>query len=443
VTAKRFHLAWFLNQGYGPGTWQSPWRGSIGQRWLSGDYYADFARALEAACFDYVLIEDSSYVSDVYAGTRDVYLRAGYSTPKLESTALAGKLAHHTERLGLVATLSTTEWNPYLLARHVQSMDHVTGGRMGWNIVTGGSPIAARNFGNAERIPHAERYTRAHEFAELVTKLWDTWEPDALITDLDSHSLVDPAKVHEIEFEGTYFSSRGPLNVPRSPQGRPVIAQAGASEAGRRFGGTYADTIVASTKGGAPAYKSYRDSVRAEAAAAGRDPDDVKVMFVVTPYLAETEEEAQAFFARRCDQRRAEPETWLAFLSTVTGVDFSTFDPDEPIGAFAETIDSEFIRSTIDKVFRGNGDKTLRQLAVEDLEHSSYVGTPASVADQMEATMEEAGGDGFLFELNQMHLFDGRAISSVLDGLVPELQRRGVVRTEYEFELFRDNLTAF
>ncbi|MCU1690737.1 MAG: putative luciferase-like monooxygenase, partial [Jatrophihabitantaceae bacterium] len=190
MSPKMFHLAWFLNQGWGPGQWQSTWRGQMGKEWYTGKAYIDLARRLESAGFDYLLIEDSNYTAEIYGGNRDAYLRAGYSTPKLDATVLAAAVAQHTSRLGIAATMSTTEWNPYMLARHMQSLDQISNGRAGWNIVTGGAKLSAANMGYDDRLPHAERYARADEFTDLVRKLWNTWEHDALITDLATKSLV-------------------------------------------------------------------------------------------------------------------------------------------------------------------------------------------------------------------------------------------------------------
>jgi long-chain alkane monooxygenase len=183
VAKCQFHLSWFLSQGYGPKSWRGNWPGSSSDmaRWMMPDLFLDLARGLERACFDYLIIEDSSMVPYTYQGSHDTYLRYAASTPKLDPAVLVPYLAQATAHLGLVPTLSVTEYPPFLLARLVNSLDHVTEGRVGWNCVTSSNDGAAQNYGHAEQLPHDERYDLADEFADLVTKLWDAWEPDAVV----------------------------------------------------------------------------------------------------------------------------------------------------------------------------------------------------------------------------------------------------------------------
>lgn len=441
MTHKKFHLAWFLNQGFGPGQWASTWRGQMGKEWYTGEAYVNLARRLEAACFDYLLIEDTSYVPQIYGGSWDKYMASGYSTPKLDATVLASTIARETSRLGICTTMTTTEWNPYLLARTILSLDHVSRGRIGWNIVTGGSPFAAKNLGHEDRLPHAERYARADEFTDLVQRIWDSWEPDALVTDVANKVLVDGSKLHTVDFEGKWFKSRGPINVPPSPQGAPVRAQAGASPAGMAFGGKWADTILAGSAG-PEANATFLQSVRQYAVEAGRKPSDVKVLFIVTPYLGDTEAEARASFDRQMDELRDDPSVAIASMSTAAGFDFSTIDWDTPIGNLADEIQSEHIKSALDGL-RGKGHLTLREIVVENAKTRPLIGTPEQVADTLIEWNDSYDGDGYLFMLNQMNHFNYRALAEVIDGLVPALQEKGAVRTEYEFETLRDNLKAF
>ena len=251
-----FHLAWFLSQGYGPKSWRTDWPGSDVRRWMMPDLFVELARAMERACFDYLIIEDSSMVPYTYQGTHDTYLKYAASTPKLDPAVLVPYLAQATEHLGIVPTLSVSEYPPYLLARLVNSLDHVTEGRMGWNCVTGSNDGAAQNYGRDKHYPHDERYDIADEFADVVTRLWEAWEPDAVVLDRDAPMFADGAKVHPINHEGKYFRCRGPINAPRSPQGRVPICQAGGSPRGQLFASRWADTIITEGGGGVEKMRS-------------------------------------------------------------------------------------------------------------------------------------------------------------------------------------------
>ena len=297
MAADPFHLAWFL-QGSSIQAWGEQWNGNISEEWMSADMFLDLARAIERACFDYLLIEDSIYIGQNWQNSRDMFLKNGMSVPRQEPTVVASLMMAATSRLGIVPTLSTFAYHPYLTARIVGTLDQVSGGRAGWNMVTGSSDYSGQNFGLDALPEHDTRYEMAAEYIDVVTKLWDSWEPGAIVADRNSGVLIDPAKVHTIDHRGEYYGSRGPLNSGPCPQGRPVIAQAGGSAKGRAIASRYADTIVAHPKGVA-AMKDYRDDVRARMAAEGRDPDTCKVLFMATPVLANTEEEAQARGARR------------------------------------------------------------------------------------------------------------------------------------------------
>src|SRR3984957_18694726 len=292
MTTKPFHLGWFL-QGSSVQAWGEPWTGHIGRNWMMPELFIDMARCLERACFDYLLIEDSSYVGESYGGSTEIYLANGIAVPRQDPSVVASLMSQVTSRIGIVPTFGTYAYPPYLLARLVASLDQVSSGRIGWNAVTGSSHFAAMNFGLPGMPEHDLRYDMADEYMQAVKALWGSWEPRAIIADRHSGILVDPTKVHAVNHEGRFFKPRGPLNSGPAPQGQPVIAQAGGSPRGRQFAAQYADTIVASTKGTA-AMKAYRDDVRARMAGWGRDPDSCKVLFLVAPIIGETEEEATA-----------------------------------------------------------------------------------------------------------------------------------------------------
>lgn len=433
MPAKRFHLGWFMN--FVADDWNGMW-GDGGKDW-TGAFYVEMAQALERACFDYMIIEDKLMVADAYGGSMETTLKHGVA-PKHDPVPLAVLVAQATSRLGVVPTMSTSFYPPFLLARLCSTIDHLSGGRLGWNIVTSGEDRAAQNFGMDRLYEHDERYEMANEYVELVCQLWDSWEPDAVVRDRERGVYADHTKVHTIDFEGRYYRSRGPLNTVRSPQGRPVLCQAGASPKGRDFAAKYADTIIA--YGEAPAaMKAFRDDIRTRMEGHGRKPDDCKVMFIVQPILGETEDEARARRARWSEDP-LHIEARLSSISSITEVDFSRFDWDEVPPADLTT-NAE--RNSLDSFLQRGSGKTLRQLVVEGRDGSDeLIGTPEQVADRMEAMMDEVGGDGFLINCAGRRL-NRRYVAEITDGLVPVLQRRGLTRTSYTFDVFRENLLEF
>ncbi|MDT5279984.1 MAG: hypothetical protein QOJ20_1179, partial [Mycobacterium sp.] len=325
MTDKRFHLGWFMN--FTANEWNTPF-GNDGMPW-NGKFHIEMAQAMEKACFDYIMIEDTLMVSEAYGGTSEVYLKYATMAPKHDPAPLAAIMAAATSNLGIVATMSTTFYPPFLLARLCSTLDSIAEGRFGWNIVTSGEDGSAQNFGMDKLTEHDLRYDIADEYLDLVCQLWESWEPDAVIRDRETNTYADFKKVHAIHFAGKYFKSRGPLNTVRSPQGRPSFVQAGGSPKGRQFASKYADSIIA-VANGVEGMKAYRDDVRARAAAQGRNPDDIKVLFVVSPTLGSTEEEA---WARKRNFVESDQffEQSLASISSVTDIDFSQFDLDEPL----------------------------------------------------------------------------------------------------------------
>jgi FMN-dependent oxidoreductase (nitrilotriacetate monooxygenase family) len=433
LSKKKFHLAWFLN--FVTDDWNGRW-GNGGRDW-TGDFYVEMARDLERACFDYVILEDKLMVSTAYGGTIEADLRHGVN-PKHDPVPLAVLMAQATARLGVVPTMSTSFYPPFLLARLCATIDHLARGRFGWNIVTSAEDQAAQNFGMDKLYEHDERYAMATEYVDLVRQLWESWAPDAVVRNRDTGTYADSAKVHAVDFVGKYYKSRGPLNTVRSPQGHPVLCQAGASPPGREFAARYADTIVATAN--TPAQmKAYRDDIRSKLAAHGRDPDDCKVLFLVSPIVADTVDEAHAKKLRWM----SDPlyiELVLATMSSITEVDFSQFDLDEPLPAV--TTNGE--RGFLEAFARRAAGKTLRQAVIDDGMSGAgeFIGTPETVAARMEEMMEEVDGDGFLITSPEKKL-NRRYVTEITDGLVPALQRRGVVRSSYTHEQFRDNLLEF
>ncbi len=433
----QFHLAWFL-QGSSIQAWGAPWTGNISEEWMSAGMFVDLARAIGRAGFDYMLIEDSIYVGENWQGGRDIFLKNGMSIPRQEPTVVATLMAQATRHLGIVPTLSTFAYHPYLVARIVGTLDQVSAGRAGWNMVTGSSDLSAQNFGMDALPAHDTRYAMAHEYIDVVTRLWGSWDPDAIVADRKSGILVDPAKVRTIDHRGTYYASRGPLNSGPAPQGRPVIAQAGGSGPGRAIAARYADTIVAAPKG-IPAMKEYRDDVRRQMAAMGRDPDSCKILFLISPIVATSREEAQL----RIDRRRADAEANLdirmAQFGWITNLDLSGFDLDAPIGELT----TNGHQSSLQVFLKRAQGKTLREAMVSYSTSGGaldFHGTPDDVAAQMDEAMQEIGGDGFLFTLGDV---SRRSVAEITDGLVPVLQQRGLTRTGFSHAHLRENLLEF
>ena len=437
MAARPFHLGWFL-QGSSVQAWGEPWTGHIGTTWMVPELFLDMARSLERACFDYILLEDSSYVGESFNGSTDLYLKHGIAVPRQDPSVVAALMTAVTSRIGIVPTFGTYAYPPYLLARLMATLDQVSQGRAGWNAVTGSSDFAAMNFGMKGMPEHDLRYDMADEYMQVVRALWDSWEPDAIVADRNSGILVDAAKVHAVNHEGRFYKTRGPLNSGPCPQGQPVIAQAGGSPRGRQFAAQHADTIVSHTKGIA-AMKAYRDDVRKSMAACGRNPDDCKVLFLVAPIIGQTEAEAQERKRMRQEHARQQIPDRLAHLGKITNIDFGKFDLDRPLGELT----TNGHQQTLEQFIRAAPGKTLREL----MEHYNttalsveLVGTPDSIAAQMAEAMEETGGDGFLFSLPNV---SRRVLAEIEDGLVPALQARALTRAAYTHKHFRDNLLEF
>jgi len=432
-----FHLGLFL-QGSSVQAWGQPWTGRIAETWMKPELFLDVARSLERACFDYILLEDSSYVGESFAGSRAIYLHNGISVPRQDPSVISSLMTAVTSHIGIVPTLATFAYPPFMLARLVATLDQVSGGRIGWNMVTGSSDFASQNYGLEKLTEHDLRYDMADEYIDIVDQLWKSWDPDALVANTDTGMLVDHERVRQIDFKGKYYSSRGPLNCGPAPQGRPVIAQAGGSARGRQFASKHADTIVASVVG-ATAMRDYRDDVRARMVVHGRDPDTCKVMFLVTPIIAASMADARAIQAERRAEAAKQIDIKMAFLGKITNIDFAKMDLDAPIA----DLTTNGHQQLLDDFKKAAGNKTLRQ-AIVSFDHNGdgveLLGSPDDVAAQMGEVMQEVGGDGFLFSLPNLHR---RTLAEIEDGLAPALQKRGLMRKGYAHAHFRDNLLEF
>ena len=361
-------------------------------------------------------------------------LKRSATATSFEPMTLLPALAAVTERLGLIATGSTTYEEPFHVARRFASLDHISGGRAAWNVVTTSNPNASLNFGIDEQMEHDERYSRAREFYDVVTGLWDSWADDAFIRDVESGVYFDPEKMRTLDHKGKYFSVRGPLNIGRPVQGWPVIVQAGASEAGRQLAAETAEAIFASARTLADGQAFYAD-VKGRMEKLGRDPDHLKVLPGCLVVVGDTTEEAKE--KRAVLDSGVHYESSVAALSVALGTDASIFDPDGSLPDVPETNTSQSGRERAIKLAREEN-LTVRQLAqrLGGYPGLAMVGTPQTIADQMEEWLMERGCDGF----NIMFPYLPEGLDDFVDRVVPVLQKRGLFRTEYEGVTLRENL---
>jgi FMN-dependent oxidoreductase (nitrilotriacetate monooxygenase family) len=383
-----------------------------------------------------MMLEDSSVLPDVYGGSPEYSLRT--AIVRHDPMPLVPLLAQATSRLGIIATASTSFYPPFLAARLFTTLDHLTKGRVGLNLVTSSPHAAAQNYGLEKHYEHDLRYTMADEWMETVNALWNTWDPDALILDEESGVFADHEKVHYANFEGKFFKTRGPLNTVPGPQHRPVICQAGGSPAGRELAAKHADTIIAAVVG-VEGMKEYRDDISRRMIKHGRKPSDAKVLFLISPIFGDTDDDANARRDRIRAAQAADIEYNLSGMSYLSGFDFSKFDPDEP---FPDLIGkSNGHQSSLADLTRVAKGKTLREVAQGHhlIESIELVGTPDTVAVKMGEAMEYAGGDGYLVATPVTR----KNITEIADGLSPALRRRGLIRSSYAHEHFRDNLLDY
>ncbi|MFE2355702.1 LLM class flavin-dependent oxidoreductase [Streptomyces parvulus] len=426
MSARTLHLNLFVYPG---GHHEAAWRyhGTDPDRLLDIGFYQDLARRAEEAAFDAVFFADGPSLAD------NVRYASRF---RLEPFTWLSAVAAATERIGLIATASTTYTEPYNLARLFASLDHLSRGRAGWNIVTTGAPQAAGNFGLDEHPVHAERYDRAREFVEVVTRLWDSWEDEALVADQKSGVFADTDRIHEIGHSGRHLRVRGPLNLPRSPQGRPVYVQAGSSEDGRSFAAAHAEAVFTAHQTLRGGQDFYAD-LKARAAALGRDPGRLLVLPGISPFIGSTEAEARALHAEF--DELTQPEYSLQLLRRLLGLDLTADQLDGPVPRRLIETEGE----------RGNGSRFQLVLDIIDREqptvrglmhrlagargHRVVAGTPEQVADQIQEWYERGAADGF----NVMPPWLPGGFDLFADEVVPILRARGLFRTAYEATTLR------
>jgi FMN-dependent oxidoreductase (nitrilotriacetate monooxygenase family) len=428
TSSRQLALNLFIYPG---GHHEAAWRykGSEPQRVFDINYYQELARRAEAAKFDAVFFADGPALADNirYA-----------SRFRLEPITWLSAIAAATSRIGLIGTASTTYTEPYNLARLFASLDHISGGRAGWNIVTTSAPQAAQNFGLPEHPPHGERYERAKEFLDVVTGLWDSWEDDALVIDPVSGIFADADKIHAIDHVGKHFRVRGPLNTARSPQGRPVYVQAGSSDDGRAFAARFAEAIFTAHQTLSSAQQFYAD-IKKRAKEFDRNPEHIRISPGISPFIGSTASEARKLQEEFDDL--IQPEYSLTQLRQMIDVDLSGYDLDGPVPR--DLIDTKGPKGVasrfqlvVDIIDRER--PTIRQLTrrlAGGRGHWVIAGTPEEIADNIQNWFENGAADGF----NVMPPWLTGGFDAFVEHVVPILRKRGLFREEYSGTTLRDH----
>lgn len=419
-----------------PGSWRHP---ATMQDYLTPDYFQRIARILEAGRFHMAFFDDRLALPDIYGGRHDEAVRHGIRVVKMDIVPILTAMGLATTKLGLGATYSTTYFEPFHVARVFATLDHMLGGRIAWNVVTSLNDSEARNMNLAQHLGHDARYDRADEFMEVVLGHWDTWEEGAIRHDREAGIFADPAKVHRLDHSGTYFRSRGPFTVPRTPQGRPVLLQAGQSGRGKTFAARWGDLIFViypNLKVGQKVYADFKQQV----AATGRDPATVRVCPAVYAVVAESRAMAEEKLA--LIESLADPMDGLALLSEVLNYDFSKKGMDDAFTE-AEMASISGLQAIRDRVvsLSGKTTPTVRDFVTYSArgtvrEFPVFCGAPRDVADQMEEWFNGEACDGFVLAATHMP----GSYEDFVRLAVPELQRRGLFRTEYTGSTLRENL---
>ncbi|WP_276355099.1 LLM class flavin-dependent oxidoreductase [Cohnella caldifontis] len=393
---------------------------------VSFPFYKQQAQTAEAGLFDLVFIADGLYITEK---------SIPHFLNRFEPMTILSALAAVTSKIGLVGTLSTSYSEPFTVARQFGSLDHISGGRAGWNVVTSPLEGSARNYGKKEHPTHDERYRIAEEYLEVTRGLWDSWEDDAFVRDKKTGVFFDPSKMHRLNHQGTYFSVEGPLNIARSKQGHPVVFQAGSSESGKNLAAKSADAVFTGHETIEEAQAFYRE-VKARAAALGRSPDDIVIMPGVGPIIGRTEEEAERKYREIAELVSIDKA--LDYLGRFfEHHDFSRYPLDEPFPDIGD-LGSNSFRSGTDKIKRTAREQglTLREVALRAATPKpEFLGTPEKIADLIERWYREEACDGLI-----IHSATPGGLRDFVEGVVPILQGKGIYRTEYESDTLRGNL---
>jgi FMN-dependent oxidoreductase (nitrilotriacetate monooxygenase family) len=424
--ARELHLnANIMASGGHPAAWRMP--GADPLSVLDADYFRRVAQEAERGLLDAVFLSDAVVLKANVA--------AGPPLVALDPAVVVTVMALATHRIGLIASMSTTVVPPYQIARIFSSLDHASRGRVAWNVVTTRDPGAAQNYGLANLPGRGDRYARAAEAIDVVTKLWDSWADDALVADPATGVWARPDRIRPIDHAGAYFSVRGPLQIPRSPQGRPMLVQAGGSDGGRDLGARYANGIFTAQHLIGPARDFYAD-VKARARRFGRDPDTVHILPGLNPVIGSTEAEARRRQAAL--DELIDDEVALGGFAARFGLDRGALDLDKPVppGLLPETGGTYGSQGFDDaaRALIGSGSLTVRELLARGvIGHRVVVGTPEQIADDIEAWFTSGAADGFNLQCDVYP--DG--LRDFVDQVVPELQRRGLFRTGYRHDTLR------
>lgn len=431
--SRRMRLGVFFNPtGHHVASWRHP--RSQADAGINIRHYVELAQTAERGCFDMIFLADNMNVREAAMGALS---RSAQYIANFEPLTLLSALSMVTKKIGLVATASTSFNEPYNIARKFASLDHLSGGRAGWNIVTTASRAAARNFGRDEVMEHHKRYERAREFTRVVMALWDSWDDDAFLRDKESGMFFKPEGLHSLDHKGEWFSVKGPLNIPRSPQGHPVLVQAGASEDGRSFAAEFAEAIFTGHITLDSAQEYYAD-VKSRARGFGRNTDHVVVMPGLSPVVGRTEKEAKE--KQDYLQSLVDPVVAREILSTlIGGVDLSPYPLDGPLPDLPPVVnDSQSTRANWVNLAKKEN-LSIRELgmrATHGRGKSAAVGTPEQIADHMEKWFREHGADGFNIQPPVQPGF----LDDFVEMVIPVLQERGLVRGEYQGDTLREHL---
>jgi len=428
-SSRQLHLGAFMRPvSIHTASWRYP--GAFPDANFNFQHLKRFAQTLERGKFDAFFMADHLAVLNMPVQA----LKRSATVTSFDPLTLLPALAVITERLGLIATASTTYNEPYHVARKFASLDYISGGRAGWNVVTSGNPDEAMNFGLEEHVEHATRYRRAREFFDVVTGLWDSWADDAFIRDVESGVYFDPDKLHVLDHHGEFLKVRGPLNIARPIQGWPVIVQAGASDAGRQLAAETAEVIFGAGSNIASARDFYAD-VKGRMESLGRPRHHLKILPGAFMVVGDTAEHAREKRMRL--DSLVHYDSAIASLSIALGHDASEFDPEGPLPPIPESNASKSGRERIIELAQREN-LTVRQLAqrVGGFSGVAFVGTPTMIADRMEEWLLTDAADGFNVWFSDLPA----GLDDFVDHVVPELQRRGIFRREYEGKTLRENL---
>jgi FMN-dependent oxidoreductase (nitrilotriacetate monooxygenase family) len=433
--SRQIHLAAFLLAGpvvHSHAVWRHP---DTQGNYLDPEYYARIAKVVEEGLFDFLFFADRLAVGDQMGGSRELALRHGaQDATRLDPLPVLSYLIGQTRKLGLGATRSTTYYEPAHVARAFATLDHLSRGRAAWNIVTSMNDSEGRLFGKSKHLDHDLRYDRADEFVEVACKLWNSWSPTALKLDREQGILADPLQVQAVQHQGEWFKVDGPLNIPYSPQGRPVLIQAGSSGRGRRFGARWAEAIF-TIHPHLDAMRTFRDDVRLQAIQQGRSADACKILTAVMPFIGGSEAEAR--IKRDRHNTLARPELGLVTLASQINFDLSCFPLSTTLKQIAETPGTPL--PVAEKLLSLGADSTLEELGrlfASSIRVPQLIGTGQQIAEQLAELFLAGGCDGFVISPGYLP----GSFTEFVESVIPPLQRLGLYRTAYEGSTLREHL---